>query len=137
MVDLGFSWKVLGVSLYNRNSKKTIEDWRIYAETYLALKQTRNVQFFYIDKSLFSSVDSEGVPIDEAETVEPEEGEGEEAEGEAEEAEAEDAEAEGTVAEEAEAEEREPQPATDPAEPDASAEDSAGGDLGASGRGAG
>ncbi len=60
------------------------------------------------------AVDSEGVPIDEAETVEPEEGEGEEAEGEAEEAEAEDAEAEGTVAEEAEAEEREPQPADRP-----------------------
>ncbi|KAJ9063965.1 hypothetical protein DSO57_1035400 [Entomophthora muscae] len=26
MVDLGFSWKVLGVSLYDRNSNKTIED---------------------------------------------------------------------------------------------------------------
>ncbi|KAJ9086397.1 hypothetical protein DSO57_1004459 [Entomophthora muscae] len=26
MVDLGFLWKVLGVSLYNRNSEKTIKD---------------------------------------------------------------------------------------------------------------
>ena len=69
------------------------------------------------------AVDSEGVAVDEAETVEPEEGEGEEDEGEA---------------EEAEAEEREPQAARDPAEPDAAAEDSAGDDGDeASGRGAG
>jgi large subunit ribosomal protein L19 len=73
------------------------------------------------------AVDSEGVAVDEAETVEPEEGEGEEDEGEAEEAEA----------EEAKGEEREAQPATDPAEPDATAEDSAGRDSEASGRGAG
>jgi large subunit ribosomal protein L19 len=66
------------------------------------------------------AVDSEGVAVDEAETVEPEEGEGE---GEA---------------EEAEAEEREPQAAADPAEPDATAEDSAGDDGDEdSGRGAG
>jgi large subunit ribosomal protein L19 len=70
------------------------------------------------------AVDSEGVAVDEAETVEPEEGEGEAAE--------------------AEAEEREPQAAGDPAEPDATAEDSAGDDGEdsaeddeASGRGAG
>ena len=69
------------------------------------------------------AVDSEGVAVDEAETVEPEEGEGEEDEGEA---------------EEAEAEEPEPQAARDPAEPDAAAEDSAGDDGDeASGRGAG
>jgi large subunit ribosomal protein L19 len=73
------------------------------------------------------AVDSEGVAVDEAETVEPEEGEGEEDEGEADEAEA----------EEAKGEEREAQPATDPAEPDATAEDSAGRDSEASGRGAG
>jgi large subunit ribosomal protein L19 len=52
------------------------------------------------------AVDSEGIAVDEAETVEPEEGEGEDAEGE-------DSEAE---------------PAADPAESDAEAEDSAGGD---------
>jgi large subunit ribosomal protein L19 len=70
------------------------------------------------------AVDSEGVAVDEAETVEPEEGEGEAAE--------------------AEAEEREPQAAGDSAEPDATAEDSAGDDGEdsaeddeASGRGAG
>jgi large subunit ribosomal protein L19 len=73
------------------------------------------------------AVDSEGVAVDEAETVEPEEGEGEEDEGEADEADA----------EEAKGEEREAQPATDPAEPDATAEDSAGRDSEASGRGAG
>jgi large subunit ribosomal protein L19 len=73
------------------------------------------------------AVDSEGVAVDEAETVEPEEGEGEEDEGEADEAEA----------EEAKGEEREAQPATDPAEPDATAEDSAGRDSEGSGRGAG
>jgi large subunit ribosomal protein L19 len=73
------------------------------------------------------AVDSEGVAVDEAETVEPEEGEGEEDEGEADEAEA----------EEAKGEEREAQPVTDPAEPDATAEDSAGRDSEASGRGAG
>jgi large subunit ribosomal protein L19 len=73
------------------------------------------------------AVDSEGVAVDEAETVEPEEGEGEEDEGEADEVEA----------EEAKGEEREAQPATDPADPDATAEDSAGRDSEASGRGAG
>jgi large subunit ribosomal protein L19 len=73
------------------------------------------------------AVDSEGVAVDEAETVEPEEGEGEEDEGVAEEA----------KGEEAKGEEREAQPATDPAEPDATAEDSAGRDSEASGRGAG
>ncbi|KAJ9053307.1 hypothetical protein DSO57_1025480 [Entomophthora muscae] len=55
MVKLGFSWKVLRVSSYNRNSKKTIKEQHIYAKSYLALKETDNVQFFYIDKSFFSS----------------------------------------------------------------------------------
>ena len=61
------------------------------------------------------AVDSEGVVVSEAETVEPEE-EVEEAEGER--------------------DESEPEPATDPAEPEATAEDSAGSDE-TSGRAAG
>ncbi len=69
------------------------------------------------------AVDSEGLAVSEAETVEPEEGEGEEGEGEVQpevEEGAEQAAAEGEV------EANEAGPGRDPAEPDATAEDSAG-----------
>jgi large subunit ribosomal protein L19 len=74
------------------------------------------------------AVDSEGVAVSEAETVEPEEEEAEEA-AEAEEAEGEQGEEEGG--------ESETQATTTPAEPEAAAEDSAGNEEADSGRAAG
>jgi large subunit ribosomal protein L19 len=74
------------------------------------------------------AVDSEGVAVDEAETVEPEEGEGEEGEGEGE-AEEGEGEPEGETEQaepEGQADESEAGAGGDPAESDAKAEDSAG-----------
>ncbi|KAJ9071409.1 hypothetical protein DSO57_1037207 [Entomophthora muscae] len=56
MVNLGFSWKVLGIAPYNRNSEKTIKDQHIYAKTYLALKHTATCRHHRINQASKSDI---------------------------------------------------------------------------------